>query len=94
MLIDPPVHGSEFVLLGRCVIPPGHAAPWHRHLGHEEFCLIISGRGEFWTAGANYSLGPGDVQLVAPGELHTHRQIGEEPLNFIWGYAPPGQSPT
>ena len=94
MLIDPPEHGAEYVLLGRASIPVGHAAPWHRHVGHEEFCLIISGRGEFWTEHARCAVGPGDVQLVAPNELHLHRQLGNEPLEFVWGYAPPGQSPS
>lgn len=94
MLIDPAAHDAEFVLLGLASIPPGHAAPWHRHIGHEEFCTVLSGHGEFWTATERYPIGPGDTQLVAPGELHTHRQVGEEPLVFLWGYAPPGPPPS
>lgn len=93
MLIDPAQHGAEFVVLGLAAIPRGHAAPWHRHIGHEEFCTVLSGHGEFWTQSARYSIGPGDTQLVAPNELHMHRQAGDESLVFVWGYAPPGQTP-
>lgn len=52
----------------------------HRHDGCEEIILILSGRGEFITAEGSWSLGPGDVVVVSPGEPHRTRNIGREEL--------------
>lgn len=90
MLLRADKEGSEHVEIGLARIEGRNAAPWHVHEGHEEFCHIVSGRGEFWTQHRRYEVGPGDTQLVAPGEPHLHRAVGDEPLVFLWGYAPPG----
>ena len=90
MLVQPDREGAEHVQIGLVRINGRNAAPWHIHEGHEEFCHVLSGRGEFWTSTRRYEIGPGDTQLVAPGEPHLHRPTSDEPLLVLWGYAPPG----
>jgi len=91
VLVTPELAGNAAVLLALARIPPGQAAPWHRHAGHEEFVYVLKGCGEFWCE----AMGPravreGSVNLVPPGVWHLHR-AGEEELVFVWGYAPPGE---
>lgn len=90
MLVRPEGEGAQHVQIGLVRIEGRNAAPWHIHENHEEFCHVLSGRGEFWTSTCRYEIGPGDTQLVAPGEPHLHRPVGDEPLVVLWGYAPPG----
>jgi quercetin dioxygenase-like cupin family protein len=90
LLAQPEKVGNRQVSVGLARIPSGQAAPWHLHEDHEEFVYVLEGRGEFWCQGAAaIRIGPGSVNIIPPGALHTHRALDED-LLFVWGYAPPG----
>lgn len=72
--------GGYDVTVRRVAIPPedgsGPARGPHRHDGCPEVMLIVSGAGEFTTPSRTWPVGPGDVIVVSPGELHLTRNHG------------------
>jgi mannose-6-phosphate isomerase-like protein (cupin superfamily) len=72
--------GGYDVTVRRVAIPPedGSGPPRgpHRHDGCPEVMLIVSGAGEFTTPARTWPVGPGDVIVVSPGELHQTRNHG------------------
>jgi quercetin dioxygenase-like cupin family protein len=92
MLVEPARVGNREVMMALARIPAGQAAPWHVHAGFEEFVYVLEGAGELLVAGRPaVPVGPGSVNLIAPGSWHCHRTVGEADLVFLWGYAPPGE---
>jgi mannose-6-phosphate isomerase-like protein (cupin superfamily) len=72
--------GGYGVTVRRVRIPPedpGRAPRGpHRHDGCTEVILIVAGTGEFTGPGTSWPVGPGDVIVVSPGELHRTRNTG------------------
>ena len=48
-LIDAGAAGSDQLVVGRTVLPPGARHERHRHPNCNEFLVVISGRGEIYT---------------------------------------------
>lgn len=93
-LAGPQRGGNDAVEIALARIPAGNAAPWHRHVDHEEFVYVISGAGLFWAEGqAPAPVAAGSVNLIPPHCWHCHT-AGPEDLVFLWGYAPPGEQLT
>ena len=52
----------------------------HSHdLGVEAF-LILQGQAEFWIDGETQVLGPGQACFTSVDEIHTVRNVGDEPF--------------
>ena len=49
-LIDAREAGSEQLVVGRTVLPPGARHEKHAHPNCDEFLVVMSGRGEIYTA--------------------------------------------
>ena len=45
--------------------------------------VVVSGRGFVDSTGGRVVVGPGDVVISDPGELHTHGTEGTEPLSHL-----------
>ena len=75
------------ITLRRVEIPPAGSASarrgQHRHAEFEECIHVLSGRGMTSSGGNDTEVGPGDTILVAPGEFHATRNIGDEPLVLL-----------
>jgi len=67
---------------------PGHHLQPHQHPIYE-FCYIHSGRGGWWAEGHTYRLGPGDLYITKPGEVHGGRTDPADPFQiFVCGIDP------
>jgi AraC-like DNA-binding protein len=69
----------------------GHYRPeywrnyWHSHSFHE-VCLAYSGEGRFNSGSTQYDVGPGDVFLARPGDVHEIESSRSSPLGIaFWG---------
>lgn len=84
-----PVIGSKHVAMGFTVYPVGEKGAPHAHTG-EETIFILKGKARIKSGDKECVLEPGDVVYVGPQEVHTLENAGDEELQFIWVYTPPG----
>ena len=74
--------GAPNFVMRHFTLAPGGQTPYHSHpWEHEVF--ILSGRGEVVQGEDRWSVGPGSVVYVSPGEEHQFKNIGEEPFTFL-----------
>jgi quercetin dioxygenase-like cupin family protein len=84
-----PVLGSKHVALGFTVYPVGEKGASHSHTG-EETIAILKGKAKVSSMKEQQILEPGDVVYLPPKETHIMENAGEEELQFLWVYTPPG----
>ncbi|MEM3730420.1 MAG: cupin domain-containing protein [Candidatus Bathyarchaeia archaeon] len=84
-----PVLGSKHVAMGFTVYPVGEKGAPHAHTG-EETIFILKGKAKVSDLKNEHILGPGDLVYLPPNEKHTIENSGEEELQFLWVYTPPG----
>jgi quercetin dioxygenase-like cupin family protein len=84
-----PVLGSKHVALGFTVYPVGEKGASHFHTG-EETIAILKGKAKVSNMKEQQIIEPGDVIYLSPNETHIMENAGEEELNFLWIYTPPG----
>lgn len=63
-------------------ISPGGYTPKHFH-DFEHEIYILEGRGEAWEGDTAHPIGPGDVLLVKPNDIHQFRNSGKAPLKLL-----------
>ncbi|MEM3577905.1 MAG: cupin domain-containing protein [Candidatus Bathyarchaeia archaeon] len=88
ILMDP-VLGSKHLALGFTVYPTGEKGAPHAHTG-EETIFILKGKAKVSSAKEVQILEAGDLVYLPPNEIHTIENSGEEELQFLWVYTPPG----
>ncbi|MDQ3867099.1 MAG: cupin domain-containing protein, partial [Actinomycetota bacterium] len=85
-LIDAEAAGSEGLVVGRTVIPPGGRHDRHRHPNADEFLLIVAGTGRIYTDRGTEPAGEGDVVFTPRGHWHGFDNTGDEDVLLIWGW--------
>jgi quercetin dioxygenase-like cupin family protein len=74
--------GAPTFAMRQFEVSPGGHTPLHTHpWEHEVF--ILSGEGLLETASGGVAFSSGDAILVPPGELHSFRNTGSDPLRFL-----------
>lgn len=67
---------------------PGQVSRSHSHdLGHEIF-LVLEGRCEFEIDGESQELGPGQMCIALADQLHSLRNVGDEPMTLYLSVTP------
>ena len=69
------VNVSVFLFNGK----PGAGPGPHRH-PYDEIQFIESGRGRWNVNGEEFEGGAGDIFVIKAGEIHSFKNIGDEPL--------------
>src|SRR5688572_31068263 len=69
------VNVSVFLFNGQSGAGPGP----HRH-PYDEIQFIQQGRGLWTVDGTNFEAGAGDILVIKAGEVHSFKNIGDEPL--------------
>jgi len=69
------VNVSVFLFNGK----PGAGPGPHRH-PYDEIQFIQSGRGKWNVNGVEFEGGAGDIFVIKAGEIHSFKNIGDEPL--------------
>lgn len=72
------------------VVPPGVAAPWHRHSQEDEVSYVIEGTFRVWRGDEVFDLGPGGVALLPRGQAHTFKNIGADQGRLLTVITPAG----
>ena len=74
---------------GRVYLKPGETCGEHSTGQHEEMLVFLSGRG-LALIGENdsFQVGEGKVSYIPPHTIHNVKNIGTEPLIYIYCVAP------
>ena len=89
-LIDQKSAGSDELLVGYTVLPPGARHDKHRHPHVDEFLVILKGRGYVYTDGEDEPSGEGDVIFTPRGHWHGFNNTGTEDVVIVWGWSGAG----
>jgi mannose-6-phosphate isomerase-like protein (cupin superfamily) len=89
-LIDEKTAGSDRMLVGWTVLPPGAAHERHRHPNVDEFWIVIKGNGVMFTEDEEMPSGEGDVVFTPAGHWHGFRNTSDEDVVLVWGWSGAG----
>lgn len=84
-----PIAADGFCMGHATLEPDGGQVPWHNH-EQEEVYLILKGRGEMCVDSERNILTAGQAVYIPSGAYHQLTNLGDEPLEMIYGYAPAG----
>lgn len=89
-LIDKATAGSENLLLGWTVLPPGAMHDRHRHFHADEFWIVVAGNGVMYTDEGEAPARHGDVVFTPRGKWHGFRNNTDEDVVLAWGWSGAG----
>jgi quercetin dioxygenase-like cupin family protein len=89
-LIDARAAGSDQLVVGRTVLPPGARHEAHAHPNCDEFLIVLSGRGEVYTNDGREPSKAGDVIFTPRGNLHGFDNTSDEDVLLMWGWSGAG----
>ncbi|MGV3615539.1 MAG: cupin domain-containing protein [Fimbriimonas sp.] len=89
ILADAAQTGGQFTAY-RCVVPPEVGPPPHRHEGFDEAFYVVAGLFEILADGQTHRAGPGSYVYIPRGTVHTFRNVGETPGEFLGTATPAG----
>jgi quercetin dioxygenase-like cupin family protein len=89
-LVDSAKAGSDDMLLGWTVLPPGARHDRHRHPGADEFFVVLSGHGLVYTDEEDQPAVEGDVVFTRRGHWHGFNNTGDEDVTLVWGWSGAG----
>jgi quercetin dioxygenase-like cupin family protein len=89
-LVDKASAGSEQLLLGWTVLPPGARHERHRHPKADEFFVVLAGAGHIYTDGGVQPAAEGDVIFTERGHWHGFNNTGDEDVTLVWGWSGAG----
>lgn len=72
------------------VVPPGVAAPLHRHAREDEVSYVVEGAFRIWRGDEVLDLGPGGVALLPRHQAHTFKNVGAGPGRLLTVILPAG----
>lgn len=93
-LVDALGAGSEDLLLGWTVLPPGARHDRHRHPNADEFFIVLSGQGQVYTDEEDQPAQEGDVVFTRRGHWHGFNNTGDEDVTLVWGWSGAGSLET
>ena len=89
-LIDKRVAGSDDLVVGRTVLPPGARHDRHLHPNCDEFLVVVAGQGEIYTNTGREPSKAGDVIYTPRGNWHGFDNTGDTDVLLIWGWSGAG----
>lgn len=85
-LIDERSAGTDQLVVGRTVLPPGARHERHRHPNCDEFLVVLSGSGEIYTDEGREPAAEGDVVFTPAGHWHGFDNTSDEEALLFWGW--------
>ena len=89
-LIDQRSAGSDALVLGWTVLPPGARHERHRHFHADEFLLVLEGSGVIYTDEGEEPSGQGDVVFTERGHWHGFANTSDDQVVLVWGWSGAG----
>jgi quercetin dioxygenase-like cupin family protein len=82
--------GSDKLVFGYTVLPPGSRHDKHRHFHCDEFLLVLKGHGYIYTDEGEEPSGEGDVIFTERGHWHGFNNTSDEEVLLVWGWSGAG----
>jgi quercetin dioxygenase-like cupin family protein len=82
--------GTDDLVVGKTVLPPGARHDRHLHHHADEFLVVLSGSGEIYTDQGREPSAAGDVIFTPRGHWHGFDNTGDEDVVLIWGWSGAG----
>ena len=76
--------GSEKVMVGQTIYPPGSTHEHHLHPDAEEVVIVMSGRGWHRVGSEFYDIGPGDIVFIPANAPHSAGSDPAEAMVILW----------
>lgn len=76
--------GSEKVMVGQTIYPPGSTHEHHLHPDAEEVVIVMSGRGWHRVGSEFYDIGPGDIVFIPANAPHSAGSDPTEAMVILW----------
>ena len=92
--VRPKNNGSEHLVAGTEVLPPGATLPKHRHLVQDEIVLINSGTAHVWLGDQERDLHAGGLVFIPANTWISAKNIGTEPISLTFVFSAPGFEDT
>jgi quercetin dioxygenase-like cupin family protein len=89
-LIDQRSAGSDKLVVGHTVLPPGARHEKHRHPNTDEFLVVLKGSGYIYTDADDEPSGAGDVVFTPRGHWHGFNNTSNEDVVLVWGWSGAG----
>ena len=89
-LLDARSAGTDRLVVGRTVLPPGARHERHRHPRCDEFLVVLTGRGEIYTDAGREPAEAGDVLFTPAGHWHGFDNTCDEDVLLLWGWSGAG----
>ena len=89
-LIDQKSTGSDKLLVGWTILPPGARHDKHRHPNADEFFIVVQGSGFIYTDTGREPSVQGDVIFTPRGHWHGFDNTGKEDVVLVWGWSGAG----
>ena len=85
------VAGTDRSQVATMILEPGQSTggPDNSHPESDQWLFVVAGQGSATIDGETYSLAPGTLVLIEPGETHEITNTGDDPLRTVNVYAPP-----
>ena len=72
------------------IVPPGVAAPLHRHGREDEISYVIEGTFRIWRGDEVLDIGPGGIAFLPRHQVHSFKNIGTAPGRLLTIILPAG----
>lgn len=89
-LVDQKSAGSDKLLVGWTVLPPGARHDRHRHFHADEFFVVLKGHGMIYTDDGEEPSGKGDVIFTPRGHWHGFNNTSDKEVILVWGWSGAG----
>jgi quercetin dioxygenase-like cupin family protein len=89
-LVDQKSAGSDKLLVGWTVLPPGARHDRHRHFHADEFFVVLKGHGMIYTDDGEEPSGKGDVIFTPRGHWHGFNNTSDKEVVLVWGWSGAG----
>ena len=89
-LIDHKSAGSDKLVVGWTVLPPGARHEKHRHHHADEFLVVLKGHGLIYTDDGEEPSGEGDVIFTPREHWHGFNNISLGEVVLVWGWSGAG----
>lgn len=89
-LIDQKTAGSDKLVVGWTVLPPGARHEKHRHHHADEFLVVLKGHGLIYTDDGEEPSGEGDVIFTPREHWHGFNNISLGEVVLVWGWSGAG----
>lgn len=89
-LIDRATVGTDDMLLGWTVLPPGARHDRHLHHHADEFWIVLQGHGKMYTDEGEQESGEGDVAFTPRGKWHGFHNDSDADVVLVWGWSGAG----